>query len=276
MMFPLLPAACRRLLMPFFFLSMGVLLLNGCGKSGFQLDHGKPAIVAVNASEGRRVRYIPGADAASFKPLDNADDTEVAYASDVTRVYIAMYNYDAMPVESAHPATFTILTKDGAYTADKDRVYWFGVELAGADPTTFRVVKSPCAVDSQRAYIGITPLEVHSVENFEVLQVDSFESPIANRDQHLVVKDPNKAYVSSWSRDGVAYYWGATELEGADYDSLVLLNEFYAKDKATVYFKGKPIRRADADSFMVVGPGSISARDKGGEFESGQRVRHQN
>ena len=177
-----------------------------------------------------------------------------------------------MPVELADPATFTILTTDGAYTADKQRVFWFGVELAGADPATFRVAKSPCAVDSQRAYIGIEPLELFSVEDFEVLQVNGFDPPIENKSGKLMTRDRDEAYVVSWSRDGTAYYWGATELEGADYDSLVLLGDWYAKDNATVYFEGVPMPRADAESFQVIGPAGYSARDERYEYEGGKRV----
>jgi hypothetical protein len=254
-----------------FLLLVGGLSIPGCGKSGFQLDNGKPALVVKNASVGRQAKYIDGADPKTFKALKNAEDAQATYAADAKQVYIGYWNC-VMPIEAADSASFSILTSDGAYTADNERVYWFGVELPGADPSTFRIVKNPCAIDSQRAYIGITPLEVHSVKHFEVLQVYGFDPPIGNQHEKVVIKDPTNVVVSSWSRDGVAYYWGATELPSADYNTVVILNESYAKDQTTAYFQGKPIRGADAESFMVVGPGPGKARDKRSEFERGNRV----
>jgi hypothetical protein len=246
-----------------------LLAVSGCGY-GFRNEGGKPALVSWTGN-GRTVRYVEGADADTFRALDNADNAEALYAADDKRVYIGKNNH-SMPIESADPASFSILTPDGAYTADKQRVYWYGIELRGANPDTFRILKNPYGVDATRAYVGITPLEVHAVNDFEVLEVSGFNRPISVRSSRLVVEDPDEAHVSGWSRDGVSYYWGATELEGADYDSLVVLNECHAKDKRRVYYKGKPIPSADVETFVTVGPGDISGRDKNYEYEKGQAV----
>lgn len=241
------------------------------GHEGFRIIKGKPAIV--HPFPVGDVYPLRSADAATFKVLDSAEDARAIYAVDANRVYLG-YRHQYMPIDLADPATFTILSEDGQYTADKDRVYWYGVELEGADPTSFRVLKAPYAVDANRVYVGISPLAVHSLENFEVLRVQGVTSPVTNTSPRglLKEKDPSKAYVNGWSRDGIAYYWGGTELEDADYDSLAILNDLHAKDKHTVYFRGKPIRGADAESFVIVGPGSISGRDKNFEYDLGKRV----
>jgi len=245
------------------------LFVTGCSE-GFLIENGKPAIVHLRGGD-RKVRYIPGADAATFKSLDNAKDARATYAIDAKRVYMGYWG-NAMAIEMADPVTFKILTSTGTYTADKDRIYWFGVELEGADPATFRIIEQPYAIDANQAYAGITSFTVHSLENFEVLQTRDISSPITNRGNQTVIKDRDKICISGWSRDGIAYYWSGIELKGADYDSLAILNDCHAKDKKTVYFYGKPIRSADAESFVIVGPGSVRGRDKKYEYKLGKRV----
>lgn len=248
------------------FLYLGV----GCG-TGFRVENGKPAIVS-SAPLERVVRYIPGADAETFKALDNAEDARATYAIDAKRAYIGYWGH-AMPIESADPATLSIITPDGAYTKDKDRVYWFGVEIEGADPASFRIVEAPYALDANRAYAGIFPFEVRSLENFQVLQTKNRNRPIENRGNSTVVRDREEILMSGWARDGISYYWGSSELKGADYDVLTILNDLHAKDDKTVYFRGKPISGADADSFVIVGSGSIRGRDKHSEYKRGKRER---
>jgi len=247
----------------------------GCDKGpisgkGFRVENGKPAIVS-SAPFERVVRHIPGADTKTFKSLDNAKDAQATYAVDGKRVYIGYWNH-AMPIDSADPTTFSIITTDGAYAKDKERVYWFGVELEGADPATFRILEEPYAVDGSRAYAGIIPFEVHSLGNFEVLQVNGVNRPIGNRGNRLVTENRDEAYVSGWSRDGIAYYWGGTELKGADYDSLTILNDRHAKDSKSVFYRGALINGADAESFVVIRPGSIRGHDRNFEYKLGKRI----
>ncbi len=266
----ILKSATIFLVSLFLFSLLVVWLLFG-GGTGFQIENGKPAIVSDNAAYGRKSRPIPGADAATFKALENAKGARATYALDAKQVYIG-YWHNAMSIDSADPATFSIFTPDGAYTKDKDRVYWFGVELEGADPATFRIIKSPYAIDANRAFAGITPFAVRSLENFEVLKIDGFDPPIINRHRNLVIKDRSEVSVFGWSRDGIAYYWGSTKLKGAAYDSLTILNTCHAKDKKTVYYRGKRIRGADAESFVIVGPGDVCGRDKNYEYKLGKRI----
>ncbi|QDU57492.1 DKNYY domain-containing protein [Aeoliella mucimassa] len=243
--------------------------IAGCGKPGFQIENGKPVMVEMNAAVGRESTPIPGADPKTFKPLEYGKNVNAIYAIDANQAYIG-YISRAMAIPLSDPATFKIITPNGDYAADENRVYWYGVEVPGADPASFRILKTPCAVDSQRAYIGLKPLEVHSLDHFEVLQIDFWNMPIGNANGRLMAKDLREHWVPAWSRDGVAYYWEATELEGADYESLKILNDVYAKDKATVYFQGKPVRGADAETF-VVGVG-MNGSDKNHEYNTGRRV----
>jgi hypothetical protein len=243
--------------------------VSGCGY-GFRKEGGKPALVTWTGN-GRTIRYIDGVDPKTFKALDYAEDAQAIYAIDANHVYYSNKHF-ALPIEGANPEHFKIIASDGEYSADNEHVYWFGAEIPGADPESFRIAKAPYAIDNKRAYAGIMPFDVHSLKDFEVVSVSGFNRPIVARSSRLVVKDPEEAYVSGWSRDGVAYYWGATELEGADYDSLTILNGWHAKDKNMVYCKGEPIPGADAESFVTVGQGVTKGRDKNYEYKEGQRV----
>jgi hypothetical protein len=87
-----------------------------------------------------------------------------------------------------------------------------------------------------------------------------------------MIPSPNLASLPmGYSRDGIAYYLGAKEIEGADYRSFVILNERYAKDKDFVYYEGGRIADADPKSFEVVGPTDVRGRDKNGEYWDGKR-----
>jgi len=105
-----------------------------------------------------------------------------------------------------------------------------------------------------------------------VLSVGGVNRPIHVQNDELVVRGPEDTYVSGWSRDGTAYYWGSIKLQDADYNSLEILNDLHAKDDASVYFRGKEIRGADAETFVIVGPGSVRGRDKNSEYELGKRT----
>lgn len=246
-------------------------VLTGCD-DGFQIKNGKPAIFNISTGTGRRVLYIEGADAATFEAIKHDSKAKALYAKDAKRVYIGAMGH-AMPISAADPESFKILTPSGSYASDNERVYWYGVELVGADPTTFVVLKPPYSMDAQRVYVGRTPLEVNSLKEFEVVKVWSYNIPIdIGKNKVLVIEDSSEDYFSCWSRDGQSYYWGTVELAGADYASMKILNKLHAKDNKTVYFRGKPIQGADAESFVTVGPGSVLGQDKNYEYKIGKRV----
>jgi hypothetical protein len=243
----------------------------GGNAHGFMLEKGKPVLVTINAAVGRKATPIPGADAATFKALDHQKDAKVVYALDSQQAYIA-YKNSAMIVDRADPASFSIHTSDGTYSMDKQRVYWYGVELPGADPGSFKIIQAPYAIDAKRAYAGTTPVEVESLEKFQVLDVHYATRPIIGGRNGLEVRERKETGISGWSRDGSHYFWGVIKLERADYNSVTILNETHAKDSSRVYFRGEPIQGADAASFETVSPGVISGRDEDYEYELGKRA----
>jgi hypothetical protein len=240
----------------------------GCSE-GFQFEGGKPAIVAWVGS--RSIQYLDGADPKTFRVLDSAENAVATYAMDANHVYIGVNNR-AMRIESADPKTFKVLTDNGAYSADDARVYWYGVELKGADPKSFLIIKEPYGVDKERVYVGTAPIKVSSLKDFEVLRVDGVNLPVNPQMNELVLQADKKSFISGWSRDGESYYWGAVKIDGADYDSLEILNDWHAKDRSRVYYKGEPIPGVDAASFVVTGEGVIRGQDKKYEYLKGKRI----
>ena len=249
---------------------------GGCGNGritqpGFQIVDGEPAFVSIDGGYGVRVKHIPGADAASFKALDSAKGARATYAVDANQAYVG-YRGNYMPFGLEDPTTFAVLTKDGSYTSDHNRVYWFGVQLEGADPESFRILKAPYSADSERVYVGIVPMDVHSIDDFEVVKLVGYDPPVQGQSGHALRLEHVEAPVYGWSRDGTAYYWNTTEVVDADYDTLRVLNCLYAKDDSHVFFKGKKMRGADAATFEVAGPGEITGRDRKYKYNLGERT----
>lgn len=97
-----------------------VILLSGCD-TGFKVVDGKAAYVTWDESNGRLVHYGESADAKTFQPIDHDRTARVIYARDARHVFVVVGN--PLIVEAADPASFTILTRDGLYAKDNDRVF---------------------------------------------------------------------------------------------------------------------------------------------------------
>jgi hypothetical protein len=54
------------------------------------------------------------------------------------------------PIAGADPATFRVL--GGAYSQDRQRIYYFTESVADVDAASFRALEGPYAVDARRAY----------------------------------------------------------------------------------------------------------------------------
>lgn len=142
-------------------------LLSACS-TGYQKENGAWVWVDYNEYVGKRVTWIPDADAASFRILDNKN-----FAVDRQRVYL-----QGKPIPDADPATFEVLHKMG-YARDKNRVFLDCERVLSADPGTFRVLDFPYSRDANRVFCGTLPVpEVESgeVEAFRATNTDKLMS----------------------------------------------------------------------------------------------------
>ena len=88
------------------------------------------------------------------------------YAKDKQRVF-----YEGQVIAGADPASFQVINRDH-FAKDKQHVYLMKHRIAGADPASFQVIRGPYSRDASRVYCGTVPMETASVEAFELLQCD--------------------------------------------------------------------------------------------------------
>ena len=203
----------------------------GC-KPGYKMENGKWAWVSWDEAAGRRVQYLDGAIGATFHVLSDPE-----YAADEHHVY-----HRNQIIQNADPASFRRI--DRSYWRDANKVFFDDSEIPGADPETFKPLsKAPWARDKKDVYAGSIALHVRDISTFTILQ-------------------------GVWAKDAKAYYSNSGLLVyrtvPCDYQSFVILNESYAKDRNRGYWEGVPIEGSDAASFAATG--NFSAKDKFREY----------
>jgi len=215
-------------------------LSAGCS-GGYKNENGKWAWVSWDEAIGRRVQFVDGADAGTFRVLSDPQ-----YATDKAFVY-----YKNLKVGNADPATFRKLA--GCYWCDTTRVFFVKSEIPGADPATFRPLpKSPWACDKNDVYTGTIALHVQDISTFTLLQ-------------------------GVWAKDAKAYYANggilAYKTVPCDYSSFVVLNGSYARDKDRGYWQGMPVEGSDGSSFQAVT--EFSAKDRNHEYRGPSQQNNQ-
>lgn len=205
--------------------SFTCLFLIGCGR--YAKREGKWAYIHWNEGSGWQIYYIPEADTDSFRKLKNP-----SFAADKNYVY-----YQGRPIKNADPTTFRPFHK--SYWRDAQRVFYFNLEIPNADPETFQILeKKAVAKDKNDVYSGTTPLKVEDISTFQLLQ-------------------------GPWAKDSKAYYSISPVANpkklNCDYQSFVILNDEYAKDKNSVFWQGLLIKNAHSPSFEILEHG---AKDK--------------
>jgi len=217
--FPLLVVAC----------------LAGCDV-GYKKVGGKWSYVTWDEANGRNVAPLD-ADDATFTVMKKGK-----YAKDKDRVY-----YRWVEIPGADPATFELLD-DEDYAKDKEHVYYRQFQVIQADPATFRVIETPYGKDTADAYCGTVPMDVHNVDDFELVSEVRGISECSHRETFLrlygdqladleISPDHPVVVADAWSRDGQHYYHGPSRVEGADYASFRIGEHGSASDKHRAYYR---------------------------------------
>ena len=234
-----------------------LLLLIACF-TGYSQNGNKVAWHDWNEGTGRNVHYLEGADPVTFRVL--AKDS---YAKDKTYVW-----YQTRRLAGADAGTFQVLS-DTNYGKDSSRVYFQDVLIPQADPKTFTLLSFAYSRDNSHVFCGTAPVKVYDINSFEVImgsngyQVDYCDpDPLKNEGKTRSIIGNG-----GWARDKVAYYYGAHEIEGTDYASFVVINEYYAKDKNKVYYECHTLRDADPATFVVIK--RIEGKDKNQKYFCG-------
>ena len=173
------------------------------------------------------------------------------YAKDKDYVFFYSKNFNVL-VE-ADVSSFKFL--NAVFTKDKNTVFAWGVEIEGADSSSFEVINNEghknYAKDKNNVYIDYKKIVDADPNSFELLYIS--EGPINRRDVYS--KDKNNIYYIL-NRGDIRI------VTGGDVDTFVVLASNYAKDHAKVYYYGKILFKADSKTFQVLDASYDIATDK--------------
>lgn len=138
-------------------------------------------------------------------------------------------SYEIMP--SVDLESFRIL--GNSYAVDKNRVYFWGKEFVGADPSTFEIINATT--------------HQYSKDKNHVYMSD-----------HIISNNPKLFHIiletdfDSYSTDNELVYYNGNSITGADAKSFRVMKGFFSKDANAVYCNKNKIPNADPNSFTVL------------------------
>jgi len=178
------------------------------------------------AKDNKHVFYmgtvVEDADPMTFIPVKTAEEDawgkpSVVFWKDTTHVY-----FDTKKIEGCEAATFQYLK--GIYGKDRHHVYYGNTILPNTNPDTFRFLEEGLATDGTSLFV---------FNKLVKTSVDLLSFEVVRKDDQIFCKDKHSIYL---------LLFGIPEplvrLDGADVESFVLLDRYYAKDKHQVYFYG--------------------------------------
>jgi hypothetical protein len=210
-------------------------------------------------------KELAGADAKSFKSLDEQGFPEGTYAKDKQHVY-----FDGKVVTEANASAFVRLKKyfsrdqhhifylnqivsedpdhfefiDDDVQKDRNHVYWFD-KIISDDPASFEfIIKSggwSYYKDSSGILANYTRIPGADAGSFKVLE-------------HGYSQDKLKVYLMENTH--------LEEVTNADPASFKVLNAFYTSDSQRVYWRGKPLPDSDPATFVILNEEIHCSRDK--------------
>jgi DKNYY family len=243
---------------------------------GFHVVNGQAVYLDWNTGEGKIERKLTDADPKSFRALKQPKSAGILYAVDDRHVYMAEY-YTVLKIEAADPASFEVITDNGMYSKDLNKVFYDGVELRDADPKTFQFVRPNFGKDGNHAYVGNVQIPVADITSWRPLENGYADDPWyrSDRDNHPKPEDPFSAM--GWSADKEHLYYGARlAMIEADPQSFTVLGKGYCKDNSHVFYETDVLPEADAKTFQVnekAGGVQPDARDSNHQFRYGKVLR---
>jgi hypothetical protein len=177
-------------------------------------------------------------------------------------------------VKEADPNSFESL--QGRYAKDRHRVYLSGVAIPEADPQSFKVLSDTYAKDNARAYFENTPILGADPGSFVALSDLNYGRD--KNDIYILGRAIGACDLASfrwleddWQVDRQCAYRRGTKLPNAHPESLVVINDEYAKDAEHVYsaHTEKAIEGADVATFKSGGM-CMCGRDKNRCYDGAQ------
>lgn len=191
-------------------------------------------------------------DANSFEELEDGNKYGSRYGKDKDRVY-----FMGKLLEGADPSSFKIMKDIRSLAKDKKNVY-FGDQLVSEDARNFKIVAKKHAVDSKQVYLFAGKF-IHTVEGADPNTFQAFSI------SHDMFTDKNHLYRGTKKIEGVQpseimilsnAFWKTrtqvfkqyTPIENVDAESFKVLDRHYSKDKKNVYYDSKVLPNCDPAS----------------------------
>ncbi len=189
-----------------------------------------------------------------------------SYATDSKIVF-----YNDRKIDRAHVPTFWVFENE-RYSRDKNRVYFDGMEVPGADPLTFKPLTDGSNPDAPAAGYSVDKRNVY-YESGTKLQILQEADPATFRAVHAQwVLDATHVWrrhspkpVEGMTPEGFAplafdyiktanaVYWHATRIEGATPATFKPLNETFALDGKTLFVGGNRAGDIEPATFAILG-----------------------
>jgi hypothetical protein len=267
--------------------TMGILsLLFGCSDSSFYkkengqwyykdvLLEARPdgSIKQLNeyfASDSKNAFYrnavIPGSDAGSFTALSDhyARDKAHVYYCDTYRKgqeYYAIQHNRISVISDADPLTFSYLESN--YAKDRRKVFYEGKTFPVRDAESFKLLEYGFAKDKDKGYYLRT--EIAESDGRTFVNLDNEYS-----------RDAQNVYFSWVQMNDVADPLPVTKLvTSADTASFNVLEQGYARDSRSVFYKGNRIAGANPATFrmLVTDVENADAKDHAAFYKKGKRL----
>lgn len=217
------------------FVLLLVLAATGCGiGTGYQKIDGEWCYVTSDEGRGRLVHEIDAHDE-TFVVLRGAH-----YAKDEESVF-----FGTDRIESADSSSFDVIPTEGndyVFASDQQRVYLDGIEIHGAHPDEFEHIGGPYSKDRSHVFCGTVAMEVSNIDRFEVILWKNMWLTISDAEYFARWYGEPFANVRvpavigrAWSRDGESYFYGPARINGADYGSFQVTDDYTARDKDTEF-----------------------------------------
>ena len=194
--------------------------------------------------------------------------------------------FNRIRIYSADARTFRVHKEWSEYDMDKNKAYFFAKPIFGSDGPTFELLQGNYQKDKNHVYYSNRIIESADVASFKAFPIDSLgHSPVRFSEdkndfyycgipigvydresfRQLYVKD------NLWGYDSKYCYYeeNKCEISGLKHFK-VFESGLYAKDSIHVFYCGKLVEGADAETFQETE--IFRGKDKYGSYDMGKSV----
>jgi hypothetical protein len=216
------------------FLIASLCLVAGC--TGYKTANDKVYWRDCDTGSGQTQTLVSGADASTFVPLRHKE-----YGKDANACY-----YRGVRIANADPTSFVSLLH--YYAKDSTNAFYGDKQISDADGSTFQVLDGNWSRDKSHCFFQTKRVAGADPESFRIIG----------------------GYLNAWAADSSSYFFEHERVLLADHATFTILDGGFAKDRARVYFKTKPIEGANPVTFEMV-RGTCVGKDEKSYYRFGKK-----